>query len=58
MPLNIGKRIKALRKNKNITQDELAEVLNISPQSVSKWETGTKGEFIKFNPGGIKHGKK
>lgn len=40
MQLNIGKRIKALRKNKRITQEELADILNVSPQSVSKWETG------------------
>lgn len=50
MPLNIGKRIKALRKNKNITQDELAEVLNISPQSVSKWETGNSIPDVELLP--------
>ena len=40
MQLNIGKKINALRKNKRITQEELADILNVSPQSVSKWETG------------------
>jgi len=34
----IGDKIHALRKNKNITQAQLAEVLSISSQSVSKWE--------------------
>lgn len=34
----IGKRIAELRKNNNLKQDELAEVLGVSPQAVSKWE--------------------
>ncbi len=34
----IGTKIQALRKNKNMTQAQLAEVLSVSPQSVSKWE--------------------
>ena len=36
---NIGKRIKEYRKKKDITQEKLAEYLNISSQAVSKWET-------------------
>ncbi|MBQ8533488.1 MAG: helix-turn-helix domain-containing protein [Clostridia bacterium] len=38
--INIAKNIITLRKNKGITQEQLAEVLNISAQAVSKWETG------------------
>ncbi len=34
----IGKRISENRKRKNIKQDELAEMLCVSPQAVSKWE--------------------
>ena len=34
----IGTKIQTLRKNKNITQAQLAEVLAVSSQSVSKWE--------------------
>ncbi|MCH5201143.1 MAG: helix-turn-helix transcriptional regulator [Oscillospiraceae bacterium] len=34
----IGKRIAALRREKELKQDELAEMLNVSPQAVSKWE--------------------
>lgn len=37
---NIGKRIKEYRKKKNITQEKLAEYLNVSFQAISKWETG------------------
>ena len=40
MKLNIGETIKCLRKEKNITQDELADFLGVSYQSVSRWETG------------------
>lgn len=35
---SIGKKIRTLRKNKNMTQEQLAEVLSVSAQSVSKWE--------------------
>ena len=34
----IGKNIKRLRQNKDITQEQLGEVLGISSQAVSKWE--------------------
>lgn len=50
MQLNIGKRIKTLRKNKRITQEELADVLNISSQSVSKWETGNSIPDVELLP--------
>lgn len=36
----IGIYIKKLRKNKNLTQQQLANKLNVSFQAVSKWETG------------------
>ena len=34
----IGDKIRSLRKNKNITQSQLADALSVSSQSVSKWE--------------------
>lgn len=37
---NIGKFICSLRKEKNMTQAVLAEKLNISNRTVSKWENG------------------
>lgn len=38
--MNIGAKIKELRKEKKVTQEELAEYLHISSRAVSKWETG------------------
>ncbi len=38
MKLNIGDNIKHLRKEKDITQEEFAEILGVSYQSVSRWE--------------------
>lgn len=42
----IGDFIAADRRNKSLTQAQLAEQLHISPKTVSRWETGvskTKG---------------
>ena len=36
--MTINEKIKELRKKANLTQEALAAVLNISYQSVSKWE--------------------
>ena len=38
MEMTIGKRIAALRREKNLIQDDLAQMLEVSPQAVSKWE--------------------
>ena len=34
-----GTRLKELRKQKKITQQELADILNVDRTSVGKWET-------------------
>lgn len=34
-----AKKIKALRKKQNLTQQDLAEILTVSRSSISKWET-------------------
>ena len=39
-PEKVGAQISALRKSKQLTQNDLGEILNISFQAVSKWERG------------------
>ncbi len=41
MKLKIGQNIKTLRKAREVTQEDLAEILGVSCQSVSRWELGT-----------------
>lgn len=44
--MNISEKLLNLRKANNLTQEQLAEQLNVSRQSISKWESGvsqTKG---------------
>ena len=44
--MEIGKTIQDLRKRKGLSQEELAEKIDVSRQAVSKWENGvsqTKG---------------
>ena len=38
--LKIGRFLKQLRTEKNLTQEQLAESLNVSRRTVSRWETG------------------
>ena len=38
MEETLGKRIAALRKQKDLRQDDIAQLLDVSPQAVSKWE--------------------
>ena len=40
MKLQIGENIRSLRKEKGITQEKLAELLGVTSQSVSRWESG------------------
>lgn len=40
MEMNLGGKIRQLRKQKNISQEVLAQVMGVSFQAVSKWETG------------------
>lgn len=43
----IGEQIKELRKERNLTQEELAELLKVSPNYIAMIETGRRqGKFI------------
>jgi orotate phosphoribosyltransferase len=46
----IGTKIQTLRRNKNMTQAQLAEVLSVSSQSVSKWENHLSTPDISLLP--------
>lgn len=38
--MNLSEKIFTLRKGSDLTQEQLAEALNVSRQSISKWESG------------------
>jgi len=48
--INVGKTIITKRKEKGITQDELAAYIGVSKASVSKWETAQSYPDITFLP--------
>lgn len=48
--MNIGDVIKNKRQKKNMTQAELAEKLNVTPQAVSRWEMGVSYPDIAMVP--------
>lgn len=37
--MNFGEKLKHLRKTNNISQEELAEILDVSRQTISRWES-------------------
>ena len=48
--MEIGTQIKTLRTQRGITQETLAEKLNVSPQAVSKWERNAALPDIQLLP--------
>jgi len=48
--INIGENIKRLRREKELTQENLAEFLGVTFQSVSKWERGESYPDITLLP--------
>lgn len=36
--MQLAEKLKSLRAEKNVSQEKLANYLNVSPQAVSKWE--------------------
>ena len=45
--MGLGNKILTLRKKENITQEELAEKLNVTRQTISKWELEETAPDIK-----------
>ena len=50
MNIEIGAKIKKLRIERNMTQEELGSELSVSAQAVSKWENGTTLPDIQLIP--------
>lgn len=48
--MNIGHTIRTLRKEKNISQNQLAQYLCVTPQAISKWEHGVNTPDISLLP--------
>lgn len=48
--MEIGKQIKELRTQRGVTQETVADALGVSPQTVSKWETGATMPDISLLP--------
>lgn len=44
----IGMFMKSLRKEKGLTQEQLAEVFNVSNRTVSRWENGNNMPDLKY----------
>ena len=38
--MNLGENLRKIRKDNNLSQEDLADLLKVSHQSVSKWESG------------------
>lgn len=50
MNYSIGTKIATLRKQKDITQEEMANAIGISAQAISKWERGKNYPDIELLP--------
>lgn len=49
--MSIGSKLLELRKSKNLSQEEVADKLNVTRQTVSKWETDqSTPDFDKISP--------
>lgn len=49
--MDLGERLFTLRKSKNLTQDDVAEKLKVTRQTISKWETNqSTPDFDKIVP--------
>ena len=46
----IGREIRRLRTDRGLTQEALATALNVSPQTVSKWERGNSVPDVQLLP--------
>jgi len=50
MSTYFSEKFKELRKKQNLTQEQVAEIFYVSPQAVSRWETGSNNPDIDILP--------
>lgn len=50
MNITLGENIRRLRTDSSLTQEQLAEAVGVSPQAVSRWETGISYPDITLLP--------
>lgn len=50
MNIRLGENIRRLRQESSLTQEQLAEAVGVSPQAVSRWETGISFPDITLLP--------
>ena len=48
--MTIGSNIKKLRRERDITQEQLAEFLHLTPSAISQWETDRVLPDIQYLP--------
>ena len=47
--MSFAENLKQIRKEKQLSQEELAEILDVSRQAVSKWEQGMGSHLFGVN---------
>ncbi|MDR0905873.1 MAG: helix-turn-helix domain-containing protein [Oscillospiraceae bacterium] len=50
MTIYLSETLRAMRRERDLTQEELADILCVSPQAVSRWETGATYPDIALLP--------
>ena len=50
MAIYLSEKLKQFRKVRDLTQEQVADIFNVSPQTVSRWETGTNYPDIEILP--------
>lgn len=48
--LKLGENLRRLRRQKELTQEELADIFSVSPQAISRWEKGSTYPDITMLP--------
>ena len=50
MAIYFSEKFKQLRRANDLTQEQIADIFHVSPQSVSRWETGANYPDIEILP--------